>query len=242
MVWAVLPLKDLVKAKSRLSGVLAPFERRALMQAMVEDVMAALAEVAELDGVLVVSDDPSAELLAHKYGLQWVAESSLGRPGLNGAVTAATELLATRGVKDFMVLHGDIPLLREADLRQLLAVYAEPDVDVVIAPDLTRDGTNIMLLPAAAALRFSYGTGSCAKHTGLAEERGMRVRLVESDCTGLDIDEPEDLLRLYHHLLREPVAVQCAALLLADEVSQRLRAVDSSGLGESKMEVKHDAV
>ncbi|MCX2981857.1 2-phospho-L-lactate guanylyltransferase [Halieaceae bacterium IMCC14734] len=242
MVWAVLPLKDLVKAKSRLSGVLAPFERRVLMQAMVEDVLTALASVAELEGVLVVSDDPSAELLAHKYGLEWVAEARLGAPGLNGSVAAATAMLAERGVTDFMVLHGDIPLLCAADLQQLLAVYASSDTDIVIAPDLNRDGTNIMVLPAAAELPFCYGQASCAAHTRLAEERGLSVRLVESERTGLDVDEPEDLLRLYHHLVNDPVAEHCAGLLLVDEISQRLRAVDSSGLGTAAMEVKHDAV
>jgi 2-phospho-L-lactate guanylyltransferase len=242
MVWAVLPLKDLVKAKSRLSGILAPFERRALMQAMVEDVLTSLALVSELEGVLVVSDDPSAELLAHKYGLQWVAESRLGRPGLNGSVAAATALLAERGASDFMVLHGDIPLLRPADLRQLLEAYAAADVDVVIAPDLSHDGTNIMLLPAAAELPFCYGTASCVAHTRLAQERGLRVRLVESEFTGLDVDEPEDLLRLYHSLVREPIAAHCATLLLVDDISQRLRAIESSGLGVAAMEVKHDAV
>ncbi len=40
--WALLPLKDLVQAKTRLGGVLASHERRALAQAMAEDVLAAL--------------------------------------------------------------------------------------------------------------------------------------------------------------------------------------------------------
>ena len=69
MVWALLPLKDLVKAKTRLSGVLAPHERRALAQAMVEDVISVLVTLEELEGILLVSDDPAAELLSHKYVL-----------------------------------------------------------------------------------------------------------------------------------------------------------------------------
>ena len=40
MAQALVPLKDLVAAKSRLSGVLSPAERRSLAQAMVEDVLA----------------------------------------------------------------------------------------------------------------------------------------------------------------------------------------------------------
>ena len=119
MLWAILPLKDLVRAKSRLSGLLAPHERRALTQAMAEDVFTAVAGHPGLQGVLVVSDDPSAELLAHKYALAWVGERQLGCVGLNGAVAAATDYLAARGVTDVMVLHGDIPLLRSEDISEL---------------------------------------------------------------------------------------------------------------------------
>ena len=39
MAQALVPLKDLVLAKTRLSGVLTSVERRALAQAMVEDVL-----------------------------------------------------------------------------------------------------------------------------------------------------------------------------------------------------------
>ena len=74
MTWAILPLKDLVQAKSRLSGVLAAHERRALVQAMVEDVFTALALAQCLEGVLVVSDAPSAEMLAQKYSVECVDE------------------------------------------------------------------------------------------------------------------------------------------------------------------------
>ena len=42
MAQALVPLKDLVQAKSRLSGLLRPSERRALAQAMAEDVLAVL--------------------------------------------------------------------------------------------------------------------------------------------------------------------------------------------------------
>ena len=37
-MWAVLPLKDFVSAKQRLSGVLSATARRRLFHAMVEDV------------------------------------------------------------------------------------------------------------------------------------------------------------------------------------------------------------
>src|SRR3546814_11499697 len=52
-LWAVLPIKDMAAAKQRLSGALAPHERRGLFAAMAEDVLAALAAVDRFDGILL---------------------------------------------------------------------------------------------------------------------------------------------------------------------------------------------
>jgi 2-phospho-L-lactate guanylyltransferase (CobY/MobA/RfbA family) len=52
---AVVPFKDLDAAKARLSDRLARSERRALVLAMLDDVLGALSRVPELSGVLVVT-------------------------------------------------------------------------------------------------------------------------------------------------------------------------------------------
>ena len=69
MAHALVPLKDLVTAKTRLSGLLRPAERRALAQAMVEDVLTTLVEHRQIERVTLVSDDPGAGLLACKYDI-----------------------------------------------------------------------------------------------------------------------------------------------------------------------------
>ena len=93
MVWAVLPLKDFVNAKQRLSGVLAPHERRHLFHTMVEDVLDVLANHPLIENTVIVSDDPSAELLADRYQLSCWPESSLAlapaAKGLSAVVDAA---------------------------------------------------------------------------------------------------------------------------------------------------------
>ena len=64
MAQALVPLKDLVQAKSRLAGLLRPSERRALAQAMAEDVLNVLANHVNVAGITLVSDDPGAGLPA----------------------------------------------------------------------------------------------------------------------------------------------------------------------------------
>jgi len=247
MVWAILPLKDLVKAKSRLAGILAPHERRALAQAMVEDVFAVLSCHSGLQGVLVVSDDPSAEMLANKYSFDWVAEKQLGCRGLNGAVAAAVDFLAARGVTDIMVLHGDIPLLRQQDISALLERYQQDAVDMVIGPDLAGGGTNVMLFPVQKRPDFHYGEGSCQAHQRAGRELGHRVSLLQSTGIGLDVDCPDDLISLYHHLKENHLqagerAPNSTGVLLDAGIAGRLTALECGGLGHEAEDETHDAI
>ena len=54
-MWSVLPLKDFVSAKQRLSGVLSAAERHRLFHAMVEDVLSVLTQAPSIDGTVIVS-------------------------------------------------------------------------------------------------------------------------------------------------------------------------------------------
>ena len=63
-VYAVVPIKETEDAKRRLAGVLDAPRRRDLALAMFEDVLAALSQVRELAGIVVVTADPAAAATA----------------------------------------------------------------------------------------------------------------------------------------------------------------------------------
>ena len=67
-IWAVVPVKDTSAAKQRLAAAVPPAFRQELMLAMLEDVLAALAEAPDLAGRLLVTTDPAAQRLATRYG------------------------------------------------------------------------------------------------------------------------------------------------------------------------------
>ena len=96
-VWAVVPVKELDRAKERLAPVLPPERRRALMLAMLEDVLAALAAAPGLAGLAVVTVDAAARTAG---GALWRAHYRNGaRDGHTGAVAAAARLLAAEGCR-----------------------------------------------------------------------------------------------------------------------------------------------
>lgn len=236
MVQVLLPIKDFVQAKTRLSGVLAPHERRALMQAMVEDVLIVLSGHPDIDGVLLVSDDPAAELLAGKYGIEAVDERSLGCKGLNGAITAASQLLVRQGVKSLLVMHGDVPLLGFEDVTEMLKRYQQPDIDVVIAPDERGVGTNSLLFATHQMPLFQFGVDSCNKHMQSIGDSGLKVERVDRLGLAMDIDEPADLHRLVSCLESGRGGVYCRQLLIDGGIRQRLAAMAEYGFEHESFE------
>ncbi len=197
----VLPLKDLAAAKTRLASVLSPSERRALAQAMVEDVLSVLVQCAALDEILLLSDDPVAPLLAQRYGLTHVPESSLvcaPTAGLNDVLKA---VLSAKGSEQHahLIIHGDLPALTEHDLNALLAV-GEGGSTAVIACDRHQHGTNALLCPVGYQAGLAFGDDSCAQHQQIFQSAGFETVVLQRWGLSLDIDQPADLDLLQQHI------------------------------------------
>jgi 2-phospho-L-lactate guanylyltransferase len=221
MARVILPLKDLVEAKSRLSGLLRPAERRSLAQAMVEDVLSTLVNHPQISAVTLVSDDPSGALLANNYGIEHMPEAVLGCRGLNPVIAKASQLLSKRSGQPIVVLHGDLPCLTGDDISAALKVLEENN-GLVIGCDRHGLGTNLLAFHTVNQPEFAFGAGSCARHRAWAEEKGIPVHILRRAGIGLDIDEPQDLGLL---LLRLASLEQshCAQLLVASELGSRVR-------------------
>ena len=220
MAQALVPLKDLVRAKTRLAGLLAPSERRALAQAMVEDVLALLAAHSCVDSINLVSDDPSAHLLAAQYGARHWPESELGCRGLNNIVGSASRRLLALCDAPVLVLHADLPLLGPADISAVLAARRRTG-GLVVGPDRHGKGTNMLCFDAASVPAFCFGQDSCARHLAAARARGIAANVVNRPGIGLDVDEPQDLAVLLGHL-QSMACGRTAELLRESEPGARI--------------------
>lgn len=244
MARAILPLKDLVEAKSRLSGLLRPAERRSLAQAMVEDVLCTLVNHPQINAVTLVSDDPSSALLANNYGIEHMPETALGCRGLNPVIAKTSHLLSQRNDQAIVVLHGDLPCLSGADISATLKVLQD-DKGLVIGCDRHGMGTNLLAFNAINQPEFAFGVGSCARHRGWAEEEGVPVHILQREGIGLDIDEPQDLGLLLSRL-HSVEQGHCGRLLVASDLGRRVRAQLSSmglfGTGFSNEKLSDEGV
>ncbi|MFK8048246.1 MAG: 2-phospho-L-lactate guanylyltransferase [Halioglobus sp.] len=219
-VHALLPLKDLVSAKTRLGGVLRPSERRALAQAMVEDVLQTLTSHPQVSRVTLVSDDPGADLLSCKYGIDFLDERTLNCRGLNPVLEKACDRLATGPEDITLILHGDIPLLSAGDIDAALS-KREATSGLLIGCDRLRQGTNLLMFDSLSRPEFNFGSHSCDKHAAAARQAGIAVSVFHTLAIGLDIDEPADLAMLMAELDPQ-VGSHTAKLLLGTPLGKRI--------------------
>lgn len=175
----LVPVKAFADAKRRLGAALGDAEREALVRRMAAQVLAAAVPLP----VAVVCDDPDVATWARARGALVVWEP--GR-GLNGAVEAGVERLATMGVRRVVVAHGDLPNASG------LAHLGEFD-GVTLVPDRHGDGTNVIELPSGCGFQFSYGPGSFQRHRAECDRLGVEVRILHLAALSYDVDWPSDL-------------------------------------------------
>lgn len=176
-----MPVKAFTRAKLRLARVLDPTLRAELARSMADHVVAA---AAPLPVVVVCEDD---DVASWARGVGAAVEWTPGL-GLNGAVQEAVRRVAARGVRRVVVAHSDLPFA-----RGLAELADATDDEVVLVADRRGQGTNVLSLPTGTGFEFAYGTGSFPRHVAEAERLGLRVRRLDSEHLGWDVDEPDDL-------------------------------------------------
>jgi len=195
---ALLPVKPAPAVKSRLAPVLNGRQRAALMRWMIQRVLAAMAEVDELAGVLVVG-----QRLAGESSLQmnWTPDPG---GGANAATVYGFEQLHQRGAEAALYVAGDLPLLGSEDLRSMLA--AGQACGMALATDRHGTGTNAIYQRLPARLVPTFGPGSLERHLRAARALGCEPRVIDRPGLTVDIDEAADL-ELVRKLLPEVDAV-----------------------------------
>src|SRR5258708_27474101 len=94
---ALVPVKDLTLAKSRLANYLSPRQREALVLDMLYHVVHTLCECEVFEQVYVVSADPKVLALAQDWGAEALRETRQGHnPALQAAALTIMERAAWR--------------------------------------------------------------------------------------------------------------------------------------------------
>ena len=199
-VWAAVPVKEFAGAKQRLAPLLTPEQRQALAAAMVEDVLAVLAD-APLAGVMVNTVDPLATELARRFGARVVTDNA--RDGHTGAVAAMARILAAEGREAMLTVPGDIPRVTASEIAAVIAARRlAPSLTIVPAHD--ERGSNAVLCSPPLVMPLHFGDDSFLPHLAAAGAVGIEPTILRLPGIALDIDQPLDMQALLRAEPRMP--------------------------------------
>lgn len=213
---ALVPVKRLALAKSRLADHLSRKQREGLVLDMLRHVIFTLCESEIFEQIYVVSADARVLELAQQWGAEALREEQQGHnPALQAAALTILERAAWRygiyawtdeilthrraenpALEDMglLTISADLPLLTQADLHTLVAQaeYAE----VVLAASGDGSGTNALLTRPPLLLPYLFGPNSLPAYIQAARQRRVSYTLLQQTNLALDIDTLDDLHEL----------------------------------------------
>lgn len=186
----LIPLKDPIRAKTRLAELLSLDERQRVVWAMFEDVSRAVREARKPDCVVIVTSYARAVECARAFEWEVLIEDS--QHSESASVDWASGVLAERGIDTVMRLPADLPLVRAEDIDSLLSTRLDFP-GAVLVPSREGTGTNAIIRTPPALFPSRFGPNSLALHRQEAAKVGVECMVVENGRIALDIDEPADV-------------------------------------------------
>ena len=195
--WALVPIRGLESAKTRLGGNLDAEERRDLVVDLLRRTLRATRDAAGIAGTIVVTMDSEAAGIARDHHAIGLVERA---PGLNAAIAAARSVAVARGATAVVVLPADLPGISAVAVDALLGASAGSrsagDAGaiglVALVTDQHERGTNALLISPPGLIDPLFGPGSRELHRAAAAAAGAMFVELAGPLT-LDVDTPDDL-------------------------------------------------
>ena len=196
-VIAVVPVRSLSGAKSRLGEPLDAEERAELILALLRRTVEQALAADCVAGVVVVSTDEDLLECARAMGAASLLQVT---DGLNSALDEALAAVATSATA-VIVIPADLPGVTGAAIdslataaRDAAAAAGSLDGPVVgLVPDQHGRGTNALFVMPPRAIPFHFGEESRGAHEAAARAAGA-VYVELDGPLAFDLDTPDDLL------------------------------------------------
>ena len=188
---ALVPVKSLKMAKSRLAPYVSQTQREILVLDMLHHVLCVLLDSELFERVSVVSADDRVLEQAEMWGAQSLIEEQHGH---NQALRAAALRIKADGVTALLTISADLPLLSIQETRSLLEQSVRHDIVLAASKDGT--GTNAILERPPLAVPYGFGPNSLHRYTKAARQWHLSHTIYHSVGTAFDVDTIDDLHEL----------------------------------------------
>ena len=224
-VSALIPVKGFSNAKQRLSPLLDAAERELFAEVMFRDVLKQVLKARGLVETYVVTGDNKVAEIAASLGAQLIREKA--EKGETDAVDFARGELKQLGREAVLIIPGDMPLVRSADIEEVLAQVPEGAgfPFALLVPSHDRMGTNALLLAPPDIIKLRFGYDSFTYHMSQVSAQGLPLRFIENERLALDIDEPKDLERFLSFGFEDGESTCAVRAMLADQVVEKSRRI-----------------
>ena len=220
---ALMPVKGFRNAKQRLGALLDQAARELLAETMFRDVLRQVRLARGLAGTFVVTGDDKVATIAAAAGAEVIREAE--EKGETAAVDFARVERKRAGCEAVLIIPGDMPLVRAADIEGILdqVPRGASAPFALLVPSHDHLGTNALLLAPPDVIKLRFGYDSFNFHLDQVAAQGLPIRVVEDEHIALDIDKPKDLQRFLSYDYADGESTRVAKGLLAEQDVHRIR-------------------
>jgi len=186
-ILAILPVKNLNQAKSRLSHEMNQQQRESLTFNLLGRTLGILKSSECIDDILMVSRDVKIRSMAEMENVLFLEEQGTD---LNQALEQATRWSIEQHYSAILILPLDIPFLTKEDIDSITKMGNEKREIVIIAPDREMKGTNALLVKPPGILQYQFGLESFRRHWQQAQDKHIENKIYYSTKIGFDVDSP----------------------------------------------------
>ncbi|MEM2855693.1 MAG: 2-phospho-L-lactate guanylyltransferase [Candidatus Nitrosocaldaceae archaeon] len=192
MICIVIPVKRLVRTKSRLAGIFGIDIRKRLTLYMLEDMLSIINN--KTFQTIVVGYDDEVKDLSKRFDAIFIKDED---KGINEAISLTDDYCKRFDAS--IVIPVDLLLLTPIDLFVLRDIARYKRRGIVITPSSRLDGTNILLRKPPLVMKTYYDKDSYLIHINKALEDSLDVSILLNNRIMYDLDSIDDINYLVNH-------------------------------------------
>lgn len=191
---AVIPMKCLHSAKSRLSNILTAKQRKNLAMYLLDATIKELKKSDFISEIVIVSSDEAVKHYSCLNNLKFIKDWD---EGVNKAVMLADKYCIDNGINANIVIPPDLPFVSAKEIDKICIISNKYHKCIIICPSKRFDGTNILFRKPPGVIKTHYDNNSYMNH--LKEASKIKIPIESLDIVKLmfDLDTEDDLLELF---------------------------------------------
>jgi len=191
---AVIPMKCLHSAKSRLSRILTAKQRKNLAMYLLDATIKELRNCDFISEIVIVSSDEAVKHYSCLNNLKFIKDWD---EGVNKAVMLADKYCIDNGINANIVIPPDLPFVSAKEIDKICIISNKYHKCIIICPSKRLDGTNILFRKPPGVIKTHYDNNSYMNH--LKEASKIKIPIESLDIVKLmfDLDTEDDLLELF---------------------------------------------